>query len=289
MLVDSHVHLQPHGQRPPISMATIERYVDAALANGLDGLVITEHLFRFWEAYDLLAGWWEADPNPRLAATAAAYWRDHVNLRIVDYVELVQEAKSRGLPVFLGLEMDWLTGKADALRRILAPHAWDVVLGSVHWIGAFGFDSGEEVDMEEWARRDPDDVFTEYAQLIGELADSHLADVLAHPDVPKLFGHKPRDFAAFHGKILTAAVRGGCALEINTNGLRKVPRELYPAPALLETAHHAGVPVTLASDAHTPDRLGQAFDIAITAARAAGYDHYTRFVRRERVPQPFSA
>ncbi len=287
MLVDAHVHLQPHGQRPLVNRGTIERYVEHALTNGLDGLVITEHLFRFREAYDLLAGWWDADPDPRLAAMVAAYWQDHVNLSLPEYVTLVEEAKAAGLPVFLGMEMDWLPGKADVLRRILGSYEWDLILGSVHWIGAFGFD--DESFLDEWERRDTDQVFAEYGQLVGELADSRLADVLAHPDVPKLFGYKPTSLTPLHQQIIAAAVRGGLALEINTNGWRKPAGELYPAPDLMRAACEAGLPVTLASDAHTPDRLGQAFDRAIDAARLSGYAGYTRYLKRQRIFEPFSA
>src|SRR5207302_796566 len=86
VLVDCHVHLQPHGQKPPVTRETIERYVEAARERGLDGIIFTEHLFRFREAYDLLRGWWDADPNPRLAAATAAYWNDHVNLGLPEYV-----------------------------------------------------------------------------------------------------------------------------------------------------------------------------------------------------------
>jgi len=280
MLVDAHVHLQPHGEQPRVDRERIQLYAETALANGLDGVVFTEHLFRFHEAYDLLQGWWDADPNPHMASAAAAYWRDHVNLSLSNYASLIEQAKSEGLPVFLGMEMDWIPGKAGVLRGILAPYAWDVVLGSVHWVGAFGFD--EEENLDEWDRRDIDTVFAEYGQLIGELADSGLADVLAHPDVPKIFGHKPTSFRPLHDEIVAAAVRGGCALEINTNGLLKPVAELYPSPALLRAANRAGIPVTLASDAHVPERLGQAFDLAVTAARDAGYTGYTRFQRRKR-------
>lgn len=285
MLVDAHVHLQPHGERPPVDRARIARYVETALANGLDGVVFTEHLFRFVEAFDLLAGWWNADPDPRLRAVTRAYWEDHVNLRLAEYVALVEEAKSDGLPVFLGMEMDWIPGRADDLRRLLAPYAWDLVLGSVHWIGAFGYDL--EAERAEWERLDVDELFAAYGQLLGDLADSGLADVLAHPDVPKLWGYRPASFAPLHAQIVAAAQRNGLALEINTNGLRKPVAELYPAPDILKSARAAGIPVTLASDAHTPERLGQAFDRAVAAARDAGYSGYTRFVRRQRVFEEF--
>ncbi len=286
VLIDAHTHLQPHGACRPVNRALIEQYVEAALGAGLDGIVFTEHLFRFREAYDLLGGWWNADPNPQLAATTAAYWRDHVNLKLPEYVDLIEDAKSAGLPVFLGIEMDWLPGKAETLRRILAPHAWDLVLGAVHWIGAFGFDSDEVID--EWQRRDVDAVYAEYTQLIVELADSGLADVIAHADRPKVFGHRPSDPTPFHAAVVAAAVRNGLALEVNSKGLRSAAQELYPAPAMIAAARAAGVPVTLASDAHVAAGLGQDFAVAIEAAKAAGYDGYVRFERRRRLHQLFA-
>ncbi|MGI8554356.1 MAG: PHP domain-containing protein, partial [Dehalococcoidia bacterium] len=211
MYIDSHVHLQPHGERPPVDRARLDRYVDTASRNGVEAICITEHLFRFREAYELLEGWWNDDPNPSLAAATKAYWQDHVNLTMADYVRLIEEAKTDGLPVFLGLEMDWIPGREDALRRLLQPYAWDVVLGSVHWIGAFPFDN--EDFLEEWERRDTDDIFREYSHLLLELAGSHLADVLAHSDLPKLFGHRPSSFTPLHHAIVAAAAGSGYALE----------------------------------------------------------------------------
>ena len=277
--IDSHVHLQPHGERPPVNRAVLERYVDAARSNGVESLAITEHLFRFREAYDLLTGWWDTDPNPQLAALTRCYWDDHVNLSLPAYVELLESAKSEGLPLYLGMEMDWIPGRADVLRRLLAPYDWDIILGSVHWVGAFGFDDPEQLD--EWRRRSVDDVFREYAALIGELAASGLADVLAHPDLPKLFGHQPSDIESFNATIVAAAVRGGCAIEVNTNGLNKAGG-IYPSAALLRAAYDAGVPTTLASDAHVAGRVGDAFDVAVAHARAAGYREWVSFGKRKR-------
>jgi histidinol-phosphatase (PHP family) len=279
MLVDSHVHLQPHGERPPVTRSLVERYVDAAHRNGLEALAITEHLFRFREAYDLLAGWWDAEPDPALAAATRRYWDDHVNLSLAEYVHLIEAAKEDGLPVLLGLEMDWIPGRSEALHELLAPHAWDIVLGSVHWIGGFGFDIEESPD--EWLRRGADAVFREYAQLVDELADSNLADVLAHPDLPKLWGHKPADIDGFNDAIVAAASRNGCALEVNTNGLHK-KGGIYPSASLLVKACRAGVPATLASDAHTAERVGEAFDLAAAHARAAGYTQFASFEGRAR-------
>ena len=279
MRVDAHVHLQPHGETPPVDRARIDRYVEHARRNDVDVVVFTEHLFRFREALELLDGWWRSDPNPALAAATEAYWRDHVNLSLPEYVRLVEEAKAEGLPVRLGLEMDWIPGRADDLRRLLAPYAWDCVLGSVHWLGAFLID--DEASLPEWERRDVESVWEEYGQFIEDLAGARLVDVLAHPDVVKVFGHRPADEAPLHRRIVAAAARNGLALEVNTNGLRKPVAELYPHPDLLRAACAAGVPIMLASDAHAPEHVGARFAQGVIAARAAGYHSYVAFERRE--------
>ncbi len=284
MRIDAHVHLQPHGERPPVDRARIAQYVDCARANGVDVVVFTEHLFRFREAYAALDGWWEADPNPQLAAATRAYWDDHVNLSLPEYVRLIEQAKADGLPVRLGMELDWIPGRAAELRRLLAPYAWDCVLGSVHWLGSFLID--DEAGLPEWQRRDIAAVWQEYGQLVEELAGAGLVDVLAHPDVVKVFGFRPPDERPLHRQLVRAAAANGLALEINTNGLRKPVAELYPHPDVLAAARAAGVPVTLASDAHIPERLGAWFDEAIAAARAAGYRTYAAYDQRRRSDQP---
>ena len=279
MRVDAHVHLQPHGEAPPVDRARIEQYVHCAQANGVDVVVFTEHLFRFREAYALLDGWWNDDPNPRLAAATQAYWQDHVNLSLSEYVYLIEQAKADGLSVRLGMELDWIPGRAEDLRSILKPYEWDCLLGSVHSIGGFLFDVEEEIG--EWDNREVESVWDEYGQLIEDLADARLVDVLAHPDVVKVFGFRPADEEPLRRRIVAAAKRNGLALEVNTNGLRKPAAELYPHPETLRAARAAGVPITLASDAHMPERIGLRFADGIAAARAAGYDGYLVFERRK--------
>jgi len=278
MRVDAHVHLQPHGERPVVDRARIELYVEQARRNGVDVVVFTEHLFRFTEAYKLLHGWWEADPDPALQALTAAYWEDHANLSLPEYVRLIETAKAEGLPVRLGMELDWIPGRAEELRALLAPYAWDCVLGSVHWLGAFLID--DEAALAEWERRDVASVWDEYGQFLEDLADARLVDVLAHPDLPKVFGRRPTEVAPLHGRIVAAAARNGLALEVNTNGLRKPAAEIYPHPEVLRSARAAGVPITIASDAHTPERLGTCFEEAAALARSAGYQSYVQFVGR---------
>jgi len=288
MLTDSHTHLQPHGQQPPMTLELIEAYVRAGAERGVERIAVTEHLFRFREAFDLLYGWWDDDPDARLASLTRQNWQDSVSGSIADYARLIERAKSAGLPVLLGLEMDWIAGREEHLRAFLAPYDWDIVLGSVHWIGAWGFDDPTFID--EWERRDVTAAWADYATLVGALAESGIADAIAHPDVPKIFGHRPADETPLHDAILAGAAAHGTAVELNSNGLRRCG-EIYPALPLVERARALGLPITLASDAHTADRVGADFGALAAWARRGGYGEAVTFVSRQqqRFPLPAEA
>ena len=53
-----------------------------------------------------------------------------------------------------------------------------------------------------------------------------------------------------------------------------------------QTAHAAGIPIVINSDAHDPGEVGRDFDQAVRAAKAAGYTQVCRFARRQRTLVP---
>ena len=73
---------------------------------------------------------------------------------------------------------------------------------------------------------------------------------------------------------------GGVAIELNTAGLRKDCREIYPNRLLLDMARTAGVPITFGSDAHAPAEVGMDFGRAIDLAQEAGYTSWLQFTQR---------
>ena len=104
-------------------------------------LAVTEHLFRFRQADALLGGFWDDERvPPALAESMAEYWKFHATADLDAYVECAQEAKEAGLPVVIGLEVDYYEGRMDTVAGLLAGYPFDVLLGSVHWVGAWRFD-----------------------------------------------------------------------------------------------------------------------------------------------------
>jgi histidinol-phosphatase (PHP family) len=112
---------------------------------------------------------------------------------------------------------------------------------------------------------------------------------MTHPDLPKKFGHRPRgDLADAQKRLAERLARADVAIEVNTSGLRKPVREIYPSLELLTMFQQAGVPATLSSDSHRPQDVGADYDRALEHLRRAGYREYVAFCgrRRERRPLP---
>jgi histidinol-phosphatase (PHP family) len=201
------------------------------------------------------------------------------------YVEAILAAKARGLPVKLGLEVDYEPGTVQKVINLIAPYPWDYLVGSVHWIGAWWFLRPSA--PAEYARRGVRRAFDEYFELATALAESNMADSLGHVDVIKVHGQIPDgSLRDLWDSVVEATARSGMAVEISSQGLLRTVKEIYPAPAFLDLFHAAGVPITLGSDAHSPDEAAFGYDEIIQAARDAGYTEYLRFAARERLPTP---
>jgi len=288
LVLDYHLHLWPHGTRA--TGATIEQlaaYCEAARAAGVTEIAVTEHLFRFVQADAPLAGFWEDDPDPALRASMAAYWESHNQADLDDYVETALAAKDAGLPVVLGLEVDHYRGRMDKVAALLDGYPFDVLLGSVHWIGAWGFDILEDpVALAEWDRRTVESVWDAYTTDLEELAASGACDVLAHPDLAKVAGRRPEVPEEFYDRMAEAAASSGMAAEVSSAGWRKPAGEAYPAPALLDRFHRAGVPITTASDAHELPTVAHRSDDVRAMVAAAGYTELTAFSARRRRAVP---
>ena len=274
-MLDYHLHLWPHSQRDtPSRLEQLAEYCERAEAAGVTELAVTEHLFRFRQADALLGGFWDDERvPPALAASMAEYWEFHATADLEAYVQCAQEAKDAGLPIVIGLEVDYYADRMDTVADLLRGYPFDVLLGSVHWVGAWRFDDlSDPVSMAEWAVRDVDACWEAYTAAMEELAASGVCDVLAHPDLIKVAGQVPDAPAEWWDRIAEAAVSSGMAAEVSSAGWRKPVDEQYPAVGLLERFVARGVPLTTASDAHRLEHVADRADDlrAVLAAAGAG-------------------
>ncbi|MBI2437871.1 MAG: histidinol-phosphatase HisJ family protein [Lentisphaerae bacterium] len=203
------------------------------------------------------------------------------------YQTMIAEITSENKPaVLFGLEADYYEGCERFLREWLPRQAFDLVLGSVHYLDSWGFDNPEQRHV--WDSVDVTNTWRRYFQLIGQLADSRLADVIGHLDLPKKFGYRPSegDLLAMAKPALDRVAAAGMAIEINSSGLRRPVQEIYPSELLLKLAKERNIPICFGSDAHCPEEVGWRFDAAEALARSAGYTHAVQFRQRRAQPYP---
>ncbi len=275
MLTDYHLHLRPdEDDTPPeryFTAENVDRYLAAASAAGIAELGVSEHIHRFTQALDL----WR---HP--------FWEEQARDDLDAYCEFV-----RGTELKLGIECDFVPGAEDRTATLLEAHDLDYVVGSVHFIGDLA------VDHEGWdawaAQRDPDEVWRRYFESLAECARCGLFDILAHPDLVKVWGSaRPlpaRDPRFFYEPAVEAIAASGIAVEVSTAGLRKPVAELYPARAFAEMCVEAGAVFSLSSDAHLPEQVGCGYDRALELLSELGVVEISVFDRRRRRLEPLDS
>ncbi|MFO7738808.1 MAG: histidinol-phosphatase HisJ family protein [Desulfatiglandaceae bacterium] len=199
------------------------------------------------------------------------------------YMQMIRPLQDNQVPhVLLGIEADYYDGCVEFLGEWLPKQPFDFILGSVHYIEDWGFDNPLELHI--WETADVTAVWRRYFELIGRLAGTGLFDTVGHLDLPKKFGHRPRDSAVEEmAKPALDRIAGAhMGIEINTSGLRRPVAEIYPSPLLLSLAREREIPICFGSDSHRPEDVGADFDKALSLARDVGYTEYFKIRARQK-------
>jgi len=288
-VLDYHLHLWSHDHSDvSLRLEQIAQYCEKAAAAGVVEIALTEHLFRFVQAEPIAAGLFDEE-DPALRASMRRYWDYHARNDLDAYVEMATAAKDAGLPVVVGLEVDHYRGRMDKVAELLDGYPFDVLLGSVHWIGAWQFDDLDSpLNMAEWSVRQVDASWDAYTEAIEELAASGACDVLAHPDLIKVAGFVPDHPEECWDRLAEAAASSGMAAEVSSAGWRKRCLEQYPSRGLLDRLAERNVGFTTASDAHGLDRVADRTDDLRQMLSSVGIDQLVAFRGRRPRAVPLS-
>lgn len=278
MLTDYHVHLRPDEPGTPADKyfvaANAERYREAAAERGIAELGVSEHIYRFKQALEV----WQ---HP--------FWQAQASEDLDAYCQFVREETD----LKLGIEADFIPGREDRMGNLLEARDWDYVVGSVHFVRDHAVDMPGDWDVWRTTFESPEKVWTRYFETLGECARSGLFDVLAHPDLVKVWGRdRPRpegDLRRYYELALEGIVESGIAVEVSTAGLRKPVGERYPAEAFLELLLENGCPVALSSDAHVPEHVGFDYEQTVEWLAGFGVTELAVFEKRRRRMEPIGA
>jgi histidinol-phosphatase (PHP family) len=200
VLTDYHLHLRPDEEGTAFeryfTAENVERYLAAAEAAGIEELGVSEHVYRFRQA---------------LALWTHPLWVENAVDDLDAYCEFV-----RGTPLRLGVECDHVPGAEERIAELLGARDFDYVVGSVHFIGE-GDASVDHDGFDVWeGDGDADEIWRRYFEALADCARSGLYDILAHPDLVKVWGRaRPlpeRDLRAFYEPAVEAIAESGVAV-----------------------------------------------------------------------------
>lgn len=260
MSSDFHTHtcLSPDTGMP------VETVLEMAWKRGLSAVAITDHV----ETYETRFGF--HSPCCRSYRT---------------YKKAVQEASAsceavlRGkLKVLLGVEIGYKIEDDGVIRRFLAAHEFDVVLGSVH-----------ESPPVDWWKPEAAELLTQHPEMgvqalewyfanLESAASTGLFDIIAHVDVYERYfpGMWPDPFT--HPTIAPLAAKAVQAIakhsrmEINLDMLNKRGDFAWSTLRFLEMYREmGGKPPVVGSDAHRPSSVGLNIEEGEKLARKAGF------------------
>ena len=263
--------LHTHHERCGHADGGVADYIEAAIAKGLTVIGISDHSPYFAHPDD--------HPFPKVAMRKSEFPE-----YVAEVLRLKEKYKDR-IEVLLGVESDFFPKHAEAYRKVYEAYPFDYIIGSVHQV-----DNVSIFNRNRWAKltdKEQRETKERYYEQIGWSAKSGMFDILGHIDAMKAY------YPAF-SDIQTDAVEqtlkiiGECdiAIEINTSGKMKAVGGWYPADVMLEMARHYGVKVSFGSDAHTPERVGDDWDLVVKRLKEIGYKEWCFYRRRRRVVVP---
>lgn len=186
----------------------------------------------------------------------------------------------------LGLEVDYIPGREDYIRQISSTYDFDYIIGSVHFIDGWGFDHPDFRHLFE--ERDIDQVYNRYFELVEMAVNSGLFDIIGHLDLIKIWGHRPQqnNVMFYVEPLLNSIKAAGMLIEINSAGLRKPVGEIYPQQEIINLIASKQIAVTLGSDAHHPQQVGEGMQEAKGVLINSGFTHLASLQQRQVSLQP---
>jgi len=252
-LVDYHMHsILSDGQN------TYEEMTVMAISKGLDEIGFSDHVC--------------------LKPVTWAIREEDIPVMTEQIQDLQQKYKDQ-IQIRYGIEVDFFPGAENELRDLIKTIPVDYVIGSVHFIGDWNFDTDKSL-YGKWSN---DKLYEIYFGLIQQAAQSGLFDVIGHIDIIKKFQIYPESNQDLLFEDTIRIIKeNNLVVELNTGGMDRPCAEFTPGPKILELCNSYHVPVTLSSDAHRATQIARHYESAIAMLTQIGYTEIIGFHNRIR-------
>lgn len=266
MIFDMHTHTNFSHD----SKAEPEDNCLAAISKGISGLAFTDH-----------ADMWYYNERNTL---------EHIVSSTDKAAELGAKYSGR-LKVLRGIEVADAyfdpTVTAELVERVKP----DVVIGSIHCLSYKGLeDAYSQMDFSESVinREKLVGLVDRYFELVTDMAENHDFDILAHLTCPFRYingkygrGLTDEEFEKPIKHILDTVIRRKIALEVNTSGMGTALNDTMPSERIIGWYRQLGGElITIGSDAHASERVGNGFTETVNMLLRNGFTHAVYYENR---------
>jgi len=257
-MFDFHVH-SSFSEDCEVAM---EDMVKAAIEKGIRELCFTEHIDKDYPDRD-----WTFD------------------LDLNKYRLKIQEMQStfgHKIKIRKGVELGVQPHVLDDYRRIVDEEPFDFIICSMHATKGFDLHSGKFFEAKSL-----DQAYEEYySELLACIRDFDRFSILGHLDLVTRYKYEPgvKSFLDIIEEIFKLIIPNGQGIEINTSGFYYGIGRVLPSVDILKLYREMGGEIlTIGSDAHKPERLGEYYDHAVDVLKTIGFHYVATFENRKPV------
>ncbi|MBW2590331.1 MAG: histidinol-phosphatase [Deltaproteobacteria bacterium] len=256
---DTHVHCSYCKH----ATGHFQDYIEQGIKRGLGGIIFTDHA-----------------PMESVLSQDCRMSFEQIDEYIDNILSLKKEYSSV-IDIALGIECDYLPDDRTArdIERLLDYTQWDYFLGSLHAHLPDYHDRHFTCSIIDFQKQ--------YLIDIVKAAKSGFFDALAHLDLIKNINPESwclEDLWHEINIMLDDIAFSNVAVELNTSGLLKCKKEYMPGVEILREIIKRDISITLGSDAHSPDRVGDSFCDALNVLKNNGCETVLTFSKRNRIP-----
>lgn len=263
-MFDLHIH----SKNSHDSKQTLDEICENAIARGLSGVAVCDHADTWFfdkdRTYDMIAN-------------------------CMQEIDGAREKYGARFEILKGVEMAEYLDYPERAERLLTAHRFDVILGSVHSILYEDItDAYSRIDFSTTPVEKIHGFLREYFKRMADMIEKTDFDILTHLTCPLRYinGKYKRGIDILYFKkeiadILSMIMQREIALEVNTSGIGTPYGDRMPHEAILRMyADMGGKLITLGSDAHMPQYIGNDFAETQALLQSLGFREYCVFRQR---------
>lgn len=258
--------MHTHSEFSHDSTSKIEDMMEAGAKKGINVMAVTDHFDT--ESYD------DYDVHTPIKNAH-------------EEIERLRATYSDGVELLKGVEIGegfWFPNEDAKIHTL----DYDVIIGSVHLVKykelTYAY---SRIDFSQLSEQVVGEYFDAYLDDMLTMLDTVDFDILAHLTCPTRYikdkYDRQLDLKTYEEKItkiLEKVIRSGRALEINTLSYPTAEKLASDEWIFRKYYDMGGYMITLGSDAHTPERVGADFDMALGFIRKIGFTHLYYFKNR---------